>query len=155
MIMTNIAFRQYETRMHVAMMVDAYRTHFDGTPFEPCETGNSFTRFMSQDPSKYEMVWVDDYFGMPAPMHPYAAIWHRIGMLSEKFGWNKLADYEIDRNWKHARQHGMKILGGDVPASAFVAAQLRWERNGWLRYEFKRSKRRSALAPFLRVAAIA
>ena len=84
------------------------------------------------------------------------AVWSVITyMYDHEWQWNKLADYEIDRDWKHARQHGMKINGTDIPATAFVAAQLRWERNGWLRYEFKRSKRRSALAPFLRVAAIA
>ena len=147
--MTALSCRQYETRMHLAMMADAYRTHFDGKTFEPCEPGNSFTRwFVDQSDRNPDEHWTNHY-------HPYTHIWNAIGALYHQFGWDKLADYEIDRDWKHARQHGMKILGGDVPATAFVAAQLRWERNGWLRYEFKRSKRRSAMAPFLRVAAIA
>ena len=150
--MTMLSCRQYETRMHVAMMMDAYVNVTKCDVFMPCDTGNTFERMF---PDQLDMVSVTDYHcGMPAMVHPYAAIWHRISTLYKSFEWDKFADYEIDRDWSHARQHGMKINGVDVPATEFVAAQLRWERNGWLRYEFKRSKRRSVLAPFLRVAAI-
>lgn len=150
---TALSCRQYETRMHVAMMIDAYRTHVDNETFQPCETGNSLTRAIGLEMPN-GATHVDDYHGMTVLMHPYAAIWHRCEKIHGLWDWNQRADYEIDRDWGHARTRGITINGHDIPASAFVAAQIRWERNGWLRYEYKRSKRRAAFAPFLRVAAI-
>lgn len=148
---TALSCRQYETRMHVAMMIDAYLASTENNPFRKCEPGNTFKRIMCDK----DFVLVDDYFGMDqVPMHPYAAIWHQCEAIYRNWEWNKLADYEIDRNWEHARKYGMKINGREINASAFIQAQLRWEKNGWLRYEYKRSKRRAAFAPFLRVAAI-
>lgn len=150
--MTMLSCRQYETRMHVAMMIDAYVNHRYGTEFKPCTPGNTLQRWFP-DHQTPEPVG-SHYAGQMAYVHEYTRIWNHIGVVYHLLKWDKFADYEIDRDWSHARQHGMKIDGVDVPATAFVAAQLRWERNGWLRYEFKRSKRRAFAAPFLRVAAI-
>ena len=136
---TALSCRQYETRMYVAMMADAFASFTKSYDFAPCKTGNTLTRY-------FELCRND------TPQ--YTKMWGFIESKHGEWGWNDMADYQIDRNWEHARRNGMKIGGVPIPAQYFVNAQIRWETNNWLCYEYKRSKRRAAFAPFLRVAAI-
>ena len=155
--MTLLSCRQYDTRMYVAMMIDAY-INIVGSPverrmFEKCNPGNTFTRHIGWDiPTNARTV---NWNGITTPMHPYSAIWYTIETQHRLFDWNALADYELDLMWQRAQKFGLTINGVNIPARSFIDARSRWQSYGWLRYEYKRSKRRSALAPFLRVAAIA
>lgn len=132
--------------MYVAMMLDAF-THQFGVPetkslFNKCDTGNTIGRF------------INSHIVNNGTYHPYQHLWQYLQSLYSDLNMARLADYEIESMWKSAVKHGITLDGDHVDVKHITAARLRWQSNGWMRYEYKRSKRRSAVAPFLRVAAV-
>lgn len=133
--MTKLSCRARDSRLRVAYIIDAYM-HACGKSFDTTiKPENSFARAGTKQ-------------------HPYSMMWGLIGRCYKRLGWDQMCDPEIDQLWKTAISVGIQVFNTKLTPSDVLAAKQRWHLSHWYRYEYKRSNRRMAVMPWLKLGAV-
>ena len=129
---TPLSIRPVNVRLYVAYMADAYFG-----PFENCNPGNTFTRFVCEQSKSNP-----DNFTVLRDDHPYTKMWNRINAFYVGKHMGDMSDTEIIEYFNNARANGIDPNGNGCTGMDIMYAKQRWEQRLWVRYEHKRTGRR-------------
>lgn len=134
--MTILSCRNRDVRLHIAYIIDAYM-HNVGNPFSTnIKPADSVSRLFHSG------------------QHPYAYMWEIITHAYQAMHWDDLCDTELDDIWKTAISVGLELFDTKLTPQDILRAKQRWFNSHWYRYEFKRTNRRMAVAPWLRIGMV-